>query len=573
MLWSKMFIPTLREDPASVEAASHRLLVRAGYIRQLTAGVYSLLPLAQRVRLKVMNIIRQEMESIGAQEFLLPALQPMELWEESGRKETVAEIMFQLTDRKGSSLALGLTHEEVFTSIARATLNSYRQLPQIWYQMQTKFRDEARPRGGLLRTREFTMKDSYSFDLDESGLDQSFQRHAQAYDRIFRRCGLNFLPVQADSGAMGGSASTEYMVLTDCGEDSLVTCSNCQYAANIERAQALASVAHVDEETINLETFDTPGVRTIRDLEKFAGATATNQIKTLIYEHDGRLSLVLLRGDQELNEAKLIGALKCNQLRPADESRIFETMGAHAGSLGACGVRAGDGQKVSTILADERLRGRRNMVTGANKDDVHVRGVCLERDINVDRFLDLHKVHAGEACIECGGSLKLVTGLEIGHIFKLGTRYSESMNARVLQADGTRSPLLMGSYGIGVERLMAAVVEQNHDAKGMRWPMPLAPFQVIIVLLNSADEKQRGVAQRLYSELTGAGVDTLLDDRDERAGVKFNDSELIGVPLRITVGKKAASGIVELFDRFSLQNIDLEVEEALVRVKTRCQEQ
>ena len=552
MRWSQSFIPTLREEPAGVEAISHKLLVRAGYIRQLTAGVYSLLPLAQRVRLKVIQIIREEMNLIGGQEFALSALQPLEIWEESGRLEAVSEIMFRLKDRKRADMALGLTHEEVFTTIARSSLNSYKQLPQIWYQIQTKFRDEARPKAGLLRVREFTMKDAYSFDFDKEGLDVSFDKHHDAYVNIFTRCGVEFRAVQANSGAMGGSASTEFMALTPSGEDTLVLCTKCDYAANQERAESVV-VDHGKADDANcgeLQELSTPGVRTIKELEDFkGGGSAQQQIKTLVFVIPEGLVLALVQGDQEVNETKLQAALKAPTIRQAVEEEIVEALGAKPGSLGACKVKAGADQKIKKIVADSRLKGRGNMLTGANRDDVHYTNVVVDRDIAVHEFIDLHTAKTGEDCIKCGGELALTKGLEIGHIFKLGTRYSETMGANVLGADGAQVPIVMGSYGIGVERLMAAVAELSNDDKGLIWPPSIAPFQVVVVCVNVKDEGQVKLAQDLYSQLNELGIDTLLDDRDERAGVKFNDCELIGVPVRITVGKKASSGIVEVVDR------------------------
>lgn len=570
MRWSQFFIPTLREEPANVEAVSHRLLLRAGYIRQLTAGVYSLLPLGQRMRLKVIEIVRQEMNRIGGQEFLLSALQPLELWEESGRRVAVSDIMFSFQDRKGFKLALGLTHEEVFTSIARNDLLSYRQLPQIWYQIQTKFRDEARPKGGLLRVREFTMKDSYSFDLDAHGLDQSFEKHHDAYLRIFNRCGLKFKAVQANSGAMGGSTSVEFMVLTPSGEDTLVLCSNCDYAANLERAESKRKVQEMNGGREPLSEFATPGIRTIRQLEEFPqGAPADQQIKTLVYVANGELALALVQGDQELNEAKLQSMLAAGSFRQASEMEIVEALGAQPGSLGACGVRTGTGEKIKHIVADHCLSGRTKMVTGANKDDVHFRNVCVDRDIKVDTWADLHTVQADEECIICGGKLQLAKGLEIGHIFKLGTRYSESMNALVLGADGARTPLVMGSYGIGVERLMAAVSELCHDQQGLALPAAVAPFQVVIVVVNSQDQVQSDTAENIHNQLKSEGIDCLLDDRDERAGVKFNDADLIGIPFRITVGKKVKDGTLELMERATKMTLDISKEEVASILKER----
>ncbi|HWP42839.1 MAG TPA: proline--tRNA ligase, partial [Blastocatellia bacterium] len=460
MRWSNLFVPTLREDPADAEVASHRLLVRAGYIRQLTAGVFSLLPLAQRVRLKVIQIIREEMNRIGAQEFLLPAIHPAEIWKESGRWDVMGENMFRLRDRKGTEMGLGMTHEEVFTAIARNSINSYRQLPQVWYQIQTKFRDEARPKSGLLRVREFTMKDAYSFDVDRAGLDRAFQDQHDAYCRIFTRCGLKFTAVEASSGAMGGSQSTEFMVRTEAGEDYIAVCEKCAYAANVEKATSKLEEVSDEQGPDAPEEFPTPGVRTIEDLTTFpGGAPSDRQIKTLVYVIDDHLTLVLLRGDHELNETKLLDSTGAINVRPAHPEEIVEAMGASAGSLGAVGVTRSSHAKIERVIADNALRGRRNMTTGANRDDYHLRGVSMERDIKVDLWADLRKVRAGEGCPRCEGRLDVFKAVEVGHIFKLGTKYSESMGARVLTADGSEVPIVMGSYGIGVERLMAAAVE------------------------------------------------------------------------------------------------------------------
>lgn len=571
MRWSNCFISTLRDEPANVQAVSHKLLLRAGYIQQLASGIYSILPLAQRVRLKIVDIVRQEMNDIGAQEFLLSALQPLELWEESGRVEAVSDIMFRLKDRKGSELALGLTHEEVFTSIARNSLLSYKQLPQMWYQIQTKFRDELRPKGGLLRVREFTMKDSYSFDIDEPGLDKSYVAHREAYKRIFSRCGIPFTMVEASSGAMGGSASAEFMVASESGEDTIVVCSSCDYAANLEKAQSKFEGANRNSvrdtnggnAVGELQKFHTPAVRTIKQLEEFAeGFPASSQVKTLVMRADDRLVIALVQGDQELNESKLQTALSASTLRAASESEIVEALGAHPGSLGACGVEWGIGKKISTVIADSRLEGRENMVTGANENDYHLKNVCISRDMKVERFVDLHTVKDKENCLNCGSTLALKTALEIGHIFKLGTRYSEKMNAQVLSSDGVRTPILMGSYGIGVERLLAAVVEQHHDAYGIIWPMAVAPFQVAIVPINWANDSLREHAETLYSELRKRGVEVLLDDRNERAGVKFNDMDLIGIPFRITVGKKAEQGLLEFKQRAEKEAREIPIEGA-----------
>jgi prolyl-tRNA synthetase len=573
MRWSNFFIPTLREDPADAEVVSHRLLVRAGYIRQLTAGVYSLLPLAQRVRLKVVNIIREEMNRIGAQEFLLPAIHPAEIWKESGRWEVMGDNMFRLKDRKGVEMGLGMTHEEVFTSIARHTLRSYRQLPQVWYQIQTKFRDEARPKSGLLRVREFTMKDAYSFDVDFTGLDQAFDDQYNAYCAIFKRCGLKFNPVEASSGAMGGSKSTEFMVRTEAGEDLIVVCESCGYSANVEKATSKLNVVEENETAASeAEEFPTPGVRTIEDLVTFAGgAAADRQIKTLVYLLDEKLALVLMRGDHELNETKLADATGAVHIRPALAEEIRDALGASAGSLGAVGVSNVTHRKITRIIADEALQGRKNMTTGANKDDHHLRGVDVERDIRVDKWVSLRTVKAGELCVSCGAPLDVFKAVEIGHIFKLGTKYSASMGAEVLTADGTSVPIVMGSYGIGVERVMVSAVELFNDEAGIIWPVAIAPFAAIITPVNVKDADLMSAAEKIYTELQAAGVEVLLDDRDERAGVKFNDAELIGVPFRLTVGKKIKEGKVELMTRSSRQSEDVALGEVVATLKAKVE--
>lgn len=562
MRWSQAFIPTLREDPAGAEAASHKLLTRGGFIRQLTAGVYTLLPLAQRVRLKVIEIIRQEMNRIGGQEFVFSALQPAEIWQISGRWDVVSDIMFRLKDRKDSPMALGLTHEEAFTLIASQSISSYRQLPQIWYQIQTKFRDEARPKSGLLRVREFTMKDAYSLDIDQAGLDKSFTAHYDAYCKIYERCGLQYIAVQASSGAMGGSESTEFMIRTEAGEDRLIICNSCGYAANIEKAVAKI-VLHEENgsEILPLEKFHTPGIRTIEQLVKFSkDATAHKQIKSLVYLANSELIFILLRGDHELNELKLQSVLGTSELRPATEKEIHDALGAMPGSLGAVNITKEKHPKIKRILADHHLKNRTNMVTGANEDDYHLKGVSVARDIKVDQWADLHTVPENALCVNCDNKLEMVKGLEVGHIFKLGTKYTEAFKANALLADGSAIPIVMGCYGIGVERVMAAAVELNHDENGIIWPLSIAPYSLVITPVNTKDEKQVSIATKIYDELNAAGIDVLLDDRDERPGVKFKDADLIGVPYRLTVGKSIDKGEVELFTRAdkSIKMIEIE---------------
>ena len=557
MRWTRAFIPTLREDPADAEAASHRLLVRGGFIRQLMSGAYSLLPLGVRSCEKIESIVRQEMNKIGAQEFSLPALQPAELWQKSGRWEAVDEVMFRLRDRHGAELCLGLTHEEVFTWLARE-LRSYKELPQTWYQFQTKFRDEERPKSGLLRVREFVMKDSYSFDATPAGLDQSFKQHFDAYRKIYERCGLDTLAVEASSGAMGGSESVEFMVETEAGEDWIASCAACGYAANVEKATSQLPAIADEAGPTAPEKFATPGVRSIADLAAFAGgAPAERQIKTLVYVIDSGLVLVLLRGDHELAEQKLADGTGARELRAARADEIRAALGAGPGSLGAVGVTG------RRILADPALSGRRNLTTGANQDDFHVRGVDVARDIAVSAWLDLREVKAGEACPLCEGPLAVKKTVEVGHIFKLGTRYSETLGASVLDEQGKSVPIIMGSYGIGIGRCMAAIVERNHDEKGIVWPVNVAPFELVIAVLNPKDVPTSEAGERLYEELAKAGIDVVLDDRDERPGVKFTDAELIGIPWRLTVGPKGlAGGKVELVRRKDGRKRDLDLDKA-----------
>ncbi len=533
MNWSQAFIPTLRDDPADAEAQSHRLLVRAGFIRQLMSGVYSLLPLGHRVCAKITKIVREEMEAIGGQEFRLPAIHPAEIWEKSGRWDAMGLEMFRFKDRRDADVGLGMTHEEVFATIA-TELRSYKQLPQIWYQIQTKFRDEPRPKSGLLRVREFTMKDSYSLDLTPEGLDYAFGRHLEAYRKIFKRCGLEVIAVEASSGAMGGSESVEFMVASDAGEDWVASCAACGYAANLEKAFA-GDVPCTDEAGPETpEPFPTPGVRSIEDLANFdGGAPAQRQIKTLVYSLGEKLALVLLRGDDELVEQKLMDSTGVADLRPASAEEIRNALGAAAGSLGAVGVGP-----EHMILADARLQGRTNMLTGANLDGQHLRGVSLERDVRVDHWLDLRSVRDGEPCSMCDAPLALRKTVEVGHIFKLGTRYSEAMGAQVQAESGKSQPIIMGSYGIGIERSMAAVVETCHDEAGIVWPVSVAPYEVVVSVLNPKDVDTAEAGAQIYEALRGAGIDVILDDRNERPGVKFKDAELVGIPYRITVGPK-----------------------------------
>ncbi len=566
MLWSKLFIPTLRENPAEAEVASHQLLLRAGYIRQLAAGVYSYLFLAQRSLLKIVAIVRQEMDAIGAQEFLLPALNPAEIWQETGRWDVMGANMFRLKDRFNRDLCLGMTHEEVMTAIARGELRSYKQLPQLWYQIQTKFRDEPRPKSGLLRVRQFIMKDSYSFDLDAAGLDAAYERHYRAYCRIFDRCGLKYMAVEAHSGAMGGSQSHEFMVPSEAGEDFVVRCPKCAYAANLEKAVSRpAEPACADPEGERApEQFHTPGRKTIAEVAEFTSLPETSQIKSLVMVADGRPVLALLRGDHQLSETKFASAVAAGEIRPARPEEIREWFGAEAGSLGPVGV------KNMRIVADLALQGRRDMIAGANRDDYHLRHVTPGEDFAPEYF-NLRQAAPGDGCPSCGAPVEVAKTVEIGHIFKLGYRYSESMGLRVLNEAGEEVTPIMGSYGIGIERILSSAVELYHDADGMALPAAIAPFQVIVTPVNSSDQAQREAAEQVYRSCLALGLDALLDDRDERPGVKFKDADLIGAPYRVVLGKKLARGAAEVIERRGKQSQDVPLGEsaAFVAAKVR----
>ena len=559
MRWSSLFIPTLRDAPAEAEAASHRLLVRGGFIRQLQSGHYSMLPLGWRVHQKVAEIIRQEMDSIGGQEFLLPAMHPASVWQASGRWESMGDEMFRLTDRKGADLALGMTHEEVFATISQE-LNSYRELPQLWYQIQWKFRDEPRPKSGLLRVREFAMKDSYSFDLDDEGLDRSFDLHHDAYQRIFQRLDLDARPVEASSGAMGGSASIEFMVVSDAGEDDVAVCDGCGYAANVERASAALNPVENQSAGDAPESFPTPGVRTIAALAEL-GHPPVHQIKTLVYRIDGVLTLILLRGDHPFLEQKFTDATGAAEVIPAEVDEIRATLGASPGSLGAVGVVD------LPIYADEALRGRSGMTTGANVDDQHLEGVDMDRDVTVGHWVDVRGILDGEACANCGEPLRVVRCIEAGHIFKLGRKYAEAMGVTVLDGEGVNRVPTMGSYGIGVGRAMATVAETHHDEHGLLWPMSIAPYEVVLTVVKVDHDESMAVAERLYDELRTAGVDVLLDDRDGRPGVKFADAELVGIPLRVAIGPRGLdNGQLEFTVRSDGEKVDVPIDEVVTRV-------
>ena len=558
MRWTSLFIPTLREAPAEAEAVSHQLLVRGGFIRQLQSGHYSMLPLAWKVNKKIVKILREEMDSIGAQEVMLPAIHTASLWQKSGRWDAIGDDMFRFVDRKGADQVLAMTNEEVIATVA-LELSSYRDLPQMWYQIQTKFRDEPRPKSGLLRVREFDMKDSYSIDIDDEGLDKSFNLHHQAYERIFVRLGLHAIPVEASSGAMGGSDSVEFMVESPAGEDDVAVCNSCGYSANVERATSIIPevVNRLENET--LEKFGTPNIRTIEALSE-AGHPPEHQIKTLVYMIDGELSLVLLRGDHQFQEQKFCDATSSVEIIPAEEDTIKKALGALPGSLGAVGI---DG---IPIFADPALKGRSGMTTGANEDDFHLLGVNVERDIKVEQWVDVRSIVDGEGCPSCSEPLRVVRCIEAGHIFKLGRKYSEAMGVTVLDSEGKSQTPTMGSYGIGVGRAMAAIAETHCDDSGLIWPMSVAPYEVVLTVVKTDDENSMKIADEIYTDLKTNGIDVLLDDREERPGVKFADAELIGIPLRVTIGPRGLeNGVVEFLDRSDPEKTQAEISVEKVR--------
>jgi len=539
-------IPTLREAPADAEIISHKLLLRAGLIRKLSGGVYTFLPLGLRALRKVERIVREEMDRAGALEVLMPTMQPKDIWEQSGRYQTAAEVLFKVHDRSKKEWLLSPTAEEVITTVAAGEINSYRQMPVNFYQVSVKFRDEIRPRFGLMRAKEFIMKDAYSFDANEEAAMGSYRKMYDAYKRIFDRCGLKNFPVEADTGVIGGNFSHEFMVPAETGENEVVFCEGCGYAANVEKATSGIPKTAAREIGAAVEKFATPGVVTIEALTKEPYKVAANrQIKTLIYVADSKPVLILIRGDDQLNEAKLAGVIGTTIFRPAEAQEIFDALGAHPGSLGAVGV------KKFSVYADERLRGANEMTTGANEDGFHFRNVSIERDIQVTKWADLRTVSAGEPCVKCGKSLKIRRAIEVGHIFILGTKYSEKLGATYLAEDGARKLCVMGCYGIGVTRTLQAVIEQSNDKDGIIWPVSVAPFTVCITPLAVApDAEVMKIAEKLYTELSARGVDVILDNRDERPGVKFKDADLVGFPIRIGIGEKSlAKGEVEIKPR------------------------
>ena len=563
MRWSQAFIPTLKETPADAEIASHKLLLRAGLIRKLAGGLYTFLPLGLRVLRKVEQIIREEMNRAGALEVLMPALQPPEIWQQSGRYETAKDVLYKVKDRASKEWLLGPTHEEVITTLAAGEINSYRQMPKNFYQVQTKFRDEIRPRFGLMRAKEFIMKDAYSFDVNDDGAMASYRKMYDAYARIFARCGLMALPVEADTGVIGGSHSHEFMVPAETGENEVVYCE-CGYAANVEKAVSGIPKTATRDIGAAAEKFATPGVVTIEALSKAPFSVPANrQIKTLVYVADSKTVLILIRGDDQLNETKFMARTGAVAARPATPEECVAALGAKPGSLGA----VANVPAAVQIFADQRLRGANEMTTGANEDGFHLRNVSIERDIKVTEWFDLRTVAAGEPCAQCAKSLKIRRAIEVGHVFKLGTKYSEKLNATFLAEDGQRHPCVMGCYGIGVTRTLQAVIEQCNDKDVIVWPKAVAPHTVCITPLNIAPEGPvMQLAEKIYAELAAAGVDVILDDRDERPGFKFKDSELVGFPLRVGIGEKSlAKGEVELKPRAgALQAV--KVEETVAKV-------
>ena len=546
MRWTQTLIPTLKETPAEAEIISHKLLLRAGLIRKLTGGLYTFLPLGLRALRKIEQIVREEMNRAGSLELLMPALQPPDIWQQSGRYETAKDVLFKVRDRARKEWVLGPTHEEVITTMVAGEVNSYRQLPKNFYQIQTKFRDEIRPRFGLMRAKEFIMKDAYSFDTTDEAAQVSYRKMYDAYARIFQRCGLKTIAVEADTGVMGGKFSHEFMVPAETGENEVVYCEHCSYAANVEKATSALAKTEYEAAGALAAKFATPGVTTIEALTRAPfGVAADRQIKTLVYMVESKPVLVLLRGDDQLNEPKLAGALGTGTFRPAETEEIFSALGAHPGSLGAVKVTA------LPVYADERLRGATGMTTGANEDGFHLSNVLIERDIQVKHWADLRLVQAGEPCPKCGKPLKVQRAIEVGHVFKLGTKYSVTFNALYLDEGGKQQPAVMGSYGIGITRTLQAVIEQSHDANGIIWPISVAPYTVCITPLNVApDSDVMRRAEEIYAGLIARGVDVLIDDRNERPGVKFKDSELVGFPIRIGIGEKSlAKGEVEIKPR------------------------
>ena len=567
MRWSKTLIPTLKEDPADAEVVSHKLLVRAGYIRQISRGIYDYFPLALKVIRKIEAIVRQEMDRAGAQELLMPISSPAELWQESGRWDLYGKELLRFKDRHERDFCLGPTHEEIITDLVRRSVRSYRELPFNLYQVQTKFRDEVRPRFGLMRGREFIMKDAYSFHADVEDCRREYDNMYQTYKRIFSRCGLNFRPVEADTGAIGGSQSHEFQVLADSGEDAIVSCQSCDYAANVEKAEVkgkLPAGRDISQESPKLTKVATPGKKTVPEVAEFLKVSTDKFIKTLVYNTDaGELIAVLVRGDHEINELKLRALIGCHEVNLADENAVTAATGVVPGYLGPIGLTL-------RVIADLSVHGMRGAVSGANEANAHFISVDQERDFTPSAFADLRLAVSGDPCPRCDtGKLQTHRGIEVGQVFYLGTKYSEKMGATYLDAEGREQPIEMGCYGIGISRLVAAAIEQNHDANGIIWPLSIAPFEVLVLPINYKEQKLRDAAERLYLDLQGAGVGVLLDDRDERAGVKFKDADLVGIPLRVTIGAKGLEkGYIELRTRRDGKTDEVPLGESVKTIQT-----
>lgn len=560
---SEMLLPTLREVPAEAEVVSHILMLRAGMIRKAASGVYTYMPLGYRVIKKVIQITREEMDKKGGQELMLPIIQPAELWMESGRWHVYGDELFRLKDRHDREFALGPTHEEIITDLVRGEVKSYKQLPLLLYQIQNKYRDERRPRFGLMRGREFIMKDLYSFDKDRAGLDESYRKMYEAYSRVFTRCGLKFRPVEADPGAIGGSGGThEFMVIADSGEAAIVYCDTCNYAANVEKAEAVSDNNISGEDILNMQEVSTPGAKTIDEVSALLGVTPDKLIKTIIYNSDDEIVIALVRGDREINEIKLQNLLGCLNLTMADESTVRSVTEAEVGFAGPVGV------KNIRIVADNEIVNMKNAVAGANKTDTHIINVNPGRDFEPDMVADIRMVKAGEPCPRCQGKLLEARGIEVGQVFKLGTKYSKALGAKFLDENGKEQLMVMGCYGIGISRTVAAAIEQNHDENGIIWPMPIAPYHAIVIPVSTKDEAQVAIAEKMYNELNNLGVETVIDDRNERPGVKFKDADLIGYPLRIVVGSKASEeGVVEVRHRRTGNVETISVEKAASVIK------
>ena len=561
---SKMFIPTLREVPADAEIASHKYMLRAGLMRKLASGIYSFLPMGYRSFRKVEQIIREEMDRAGAQELIMSALLPAETYQSSGRWEVFGPEMFRLKDRSGRDFCLGPTHEEVFTELVKHETRSYRALPMTLYQIQTKYRDERRPRFGVMRAREFVMKDAYSFDRDEEGLEESYKKMYDAYNRAFSRCGLNYTVVDADTGAMGGSGSQEFMVKSEIGEAVIAFCEECNYAANDEKAQCIPDLSiekgGSEVKELEVEKVATPGVKTIEDLMIFFNCAAKAFAKTLIYKADGKLVVAMVRGDRELNETKLQNHLGCIELDMANPEDVSLVTGAAVGFAGPIGLKV-------ELIIDLEVAGMKNFIVGANETGFHLKNININRDFKATVVKDIRNITEGDKCPKCGAPIKVARGIEVGHIFKLGTKYSKALECVYLDEGGKELPMVMGCYGIGINRTLAAVIEQNNDDNGIIWPMSVAPYHAIVVPVNTTDNVQMELAEKIYLELQSSGIEVLLDDRNERPGVKFKDADLIGIPIRITIGKKALDGIVEYKLRKAKEVLELNFEEALVKVK------